>query len=758
MPHLTGSLAEKRLPERDVASEAAEAAEAVETVDTSRLTPYPVAMPIALKLPLRLDDAGIPFRAATTKDSSAYHPAAVARYALAQWNAYLANGRVKHRQAFMAQVSWLCEHEVCLNTGASVWPMPLYARSNHARTATISALTQGNVISVLTRAYRLTGAETFLHTARRAVRPFLLDILDGGVSAPIGDDGIFFEEAAMYPAAHVLAAHLFAILGLHDYVAATNDREIAAIIERGHTTLHRFLTEFDAKFWSRGDLLKRNLASPASHALHAALLKALARHLPCEQCEAQAKLWAAWQHRFTARLRYFLSTRNARIRGAAGKTMRRIIFGKQGVDRPTARDLVCVPITAFPVAGGMRSVLAGVAHAMADEWEIEYLTQEIGPHSGELTIHGFGNTSAVPWRFPNVWLYAYAGLYKLIQLLRQGHRYRLIIPQDGAFSGAFASVVARMAGVRVLCMDHGNVTLPYSPVYAAERKRRRMATPMPRRLLLNLRDACYFPSLRLLVRIAIRYTDAFLPAGDDVADAYLYHYGISPSRMLRYPFMIDAERFTPLTGTAREELRAQQGIARDAILITMVNRLAPEKGIDVAIEGLSQALSALPADRRSRVHMIIAGEGQLRGQIETAIRDHKLEATCRLWGEATRADVAMLLGISDVFLHTGTRGINPVALLEAMAAGCGVISTTAPQVVARYLDENRGIAVPIGDLEAIASALTRTITDLPYCRQMGLLAREYIATHFTATALRRSLLRAAFWAPNIAELIDTNPV
>jgi glycosyltransferase involved in cell wall biosynthesis len=727
-------------------------------VDTSQLTPYPVALPLdvsrSLVSPQTLDKAGVPSVATADTASSAYHPTAIAQYALAAWNAYLDSGNARHRQTFMAQVAWLREHEVRLTTGAGVWPISSSARPGRTPKPVLSALTQGNVVSVLTRAYRLTGEETLLPAAHRAVQPVLQDILDGGVLAPVGDDGIFFEETAVYPAAHVLSGHLFVILGLHDYLSLTDDAEIADIMGRGHTTLHRFLEEFDARFWSRSDLLHRHLASPATHTLHAALLGALAQALPCEQCASAARRWATQQFRPSSRLRYSFSKGAARVRSAAGNAIRRVVFGRQGTGGDGGRDLVCVPITAFPVPGGMRSVLAGVASAMTDEWEIEYLTRIVGAHSEDMTIHAFGNARANPWRFPNIWLYTFAGARKLTRLLRHGRKYSLIIPQDGAFTGAFAAVVARLAGVRVLCMDHGNVTLPYSPVYRAEWKNRRMAVPWPRRLLSILRDACYFPSLRWMVRLATRYSDAFLPAGVDVADAYIHRYGVQPSRIMHYPFMIDIERMRPLEDVTRSNLHAQQGLARDAIIITMVNRLAPEKGINAAIAALSQALLALPADVRARVRLIIAGEGALRPQIEADIRSHGLESVCRLWGEATRDEVAMLLGISDIFLHTGTRGINPVALLEAMAAGCGVISTTAPQVVAQYLDEGRGIAVPIGDVDAIAGALTRTMTDLPLSRDMGRLAREYIAVRHTATALKRSLLRATYWTPNIAALQD----
>src|SRR6185437_15033065 len=174
--------------------------------------------------------------------------------------------------------------------------------------------------------------------------------------------------------------------------------------------------------------LRGNLATPLSHALHVALLEALVQCLACEQCATQAQQWATQQHRLSSRLRYFLSRCNARMRSALGQMIRRTLFGSLGADGQMARDLVCVPITAFPVPGGMRSVLAGVASAMARDWEIEYLTQRIGPHAEELTIHAFGDKRSKPWLFPDVWRYVFAGWRTLAHLLRHGHRYRLIIP------------------------------------------------------------------------------------------------------------------------------------------------------------------------------------------------------------------------------------------------------------------------------------------------------------------------------------------
>jgi glycosyltransferase involved in cell wall biosynthesis len=394
-------------------------------------------------------------------------------------------------------------------------------------------------------------------------------------------------------------------------------------------------------------------------------------------------------------------------------------------------------------------VLAGISQALAADCEMEYLTQYMGPNPDGLVIHRFGHSKMHPWQFPNVWLYVFAGGRKLLQLLRGGHNYRLILPQDGAFSGALSALVGRLADVRVVCMDHGNVTLPFSPAYRAERMRMLRGQPWISRIASRIRFSGYWPSLRLLTWVAVRASNHFLPAGDDVAETLIRHYRVRPSQITRFPFMIDVNSFTPFAEADKIQQREQYEIRCDAIVITLVNRLAVEKGLDIAIQGLRLALATLPPEKRARVRMIIAGDGPLRAALAADLRRYSLEGICSLWGEATSDEVRMLLGISDIFLYAGTRGINPVAVLEAMAAGCAVIGAKAPRLVAEYLAEGRGLAIAPGDAEATASALLQAIGDLDRCRVMGRRAREYVTTHNTAAALRRSLLRATSWAPNI---------
>jgi glycosyltransferase involved in cell wall biosynthesis len=361
-----------------------------------------------------------------------------------------------------------------------------------------------------------------------------------------------------------------------------------------------------------------------------------------------------------------------------------------------------------------------------------------------------------PWLFPAVWLYSLAGCRKLISLMCHGAGYHVILPQDGVFTAAFTVLAARLVGVRVVCMDHGNLTLLKSRIYRAERVKALMARSWLYRLLGPLLLGCYWPSLHLLARLATRFVDHFLipgVAGDGVEEN-CKRLGVPPSRITRFASMIDVENYAVLDAASRANRREKNGIAADAIIITMVCRLTPEKGIDIALEAISRALSALSPALRERVRVIIVGDGPLRKLIEEDIRGRGLSQTCILWGETSPADVSSLLGFSDIFLYTSTRGACfSMAVLEAIASTCAVIASTEPIANARLLAEERGIAVPPGDAEQTALALVRLVSDLELCRRMGNLARAYLAVHHSATTFRRTLLRATYWSA-LDELVD----
>jgi glycosyltransferase involved in cell wall biosynthesis len=709
------------------------------------LSPYPVDLSPFLLIPSHGYDTQLHVHGGTI----IHDPTILVQYALAHWNQYLISSNEHHRDTFLLQAHRLAVHAVRIGDDAVGWPVSLVQSKMSAQRLALSATVQGCALSVLLRAYQLTRDDMFIEVAQRALRTFERDILDGGISTPLGEDGVFFEEVAVYPATHALSGFIFAIIGLYEYQACTYAHSMSILLQRSLATLHRYIDEFDHGYWTHTDLLHRSLASPSHLALQVRLLEALAACSGCNHCSALASQWRNYLHRRTTHLRSFLVRHCTSLGRRLLDRVRPALFPAQSVS-PLLR--VCIALPTFPITGGILTFLEGIAQVTADIWQLEYVTQCVGPqHPERFVIHPFGTAKMTPWLFPGLWLYFIAGFRKLMVLLHRGAAYHIILPQDAIFTGAFTALAAKLAGIHVVCIDHGDLTLLHSYPYRIERLNDLANKHWPPlfRLLMQQLLVCYWPSRFIQAWIAARFIDHFLIPGfaDDGIEEVCTQLGIPRSRITRFASMLDIARHGLPDASRKANMRQQKGIAADAIVIALACRLAPEKGLDIAVESVSTALSRLPYALRRRVQVIIAGDGPLRERLETSIRTHGISQECTLWGDIAVQEVPSLLAMSDIFLYTSVRGAClPMAILEAMASACAVIASTQPVSNATLLAQGRGIAVPPGDIAQTSEALVRLMSDGELCKRMGMLARDYVMTYHSPVAFRRALLRVTSWA------------
>src|SRR5579885_738251 len=311
-----------------------------------------------------LDASGIPYD--TRQEGS--DPKLVMQYALVHWDRYLITGNSHHQTIFLQQTDWLVRHACLVGNDAAGWMIPP-TKGFQSGSPCLSAAVQGAGLSTLVRAYQLTHKAILLEMARRIARTFERDILDGGVSAPVGENGSFFQAVAGYPASHQLCGFLVALLGLYDYLSFTGDVLVKDLTQRALTTLHGLLDEFDLGYWTRSDLLSTELASSAHLALQIALLKALARASGCTHCFKLASRWRSYEKCFSCHLRSLAMRNMYRSRRALLRQVRARFFPRVASQ---GRTRVCVPVYGFPVMGGTRAVLENMAEVMKDHWDIEY--------------------------------------------------------------------------------------------------------------------------------------------------------------------------------------------------------------------------------------------------------------------------------------------------------------------------------------------------------------------------------------------------
>ena len=175
-------------------------------------------------------------------------------------------------------------------------------------------------------------------------------------------------------------------------------------------------------------------------------------------------------------------------------------------------------------------------------------------------------------------------------------------------------------------------------------------------------------------------------------------------------------------------------------LIVAVGRLDPIKGFDTLIEALS-----LMHRNGIAFHFWLIGEGPLRASLQALVQARGLHDQVEFVGalpqEAVRAALheATLFALPCQVADDGNRDGIPVALMEAMAAGCAVVSTTVSGIPELIIDDQHGLLVPERDPVALADALGRLLGDGVLRRRLAGAARQRIEDEFDSRKEARKL-------------------
>lgn len=159
----------------------------------------------------------------------------------------------------------------------------------------------------------------------------------------------------------------------------------------------------------------------------------------------------------------------------------------------------------------------------------------------------------------------------------------------------------------------------------------------------------------------------------------------------------------PLSDLSPAEARLKLGLKQDDFVVANVGRLSKQKDHATLIE----AMRNVPG------RLLIAGEGELRADLEHQIANAGLSDRVTLLGEIPRSRVGLLFRAADVFAFSSKWETFGLALVEAAASGLPLVATdldVSREVLGR--DERSAMFVTPGDAKGFAAALNTVRTDL----------------------------------------------
>ncbi|MFB7884552.1 glycosyltransferase [Microbacterium sp. NPDC056057] len=173
--------------------------------------------------------------------------------------------------------------------------------------------------------------------------------------------------------------------------------------------------------------------------------------------------------------------------------------------------------------------------------------------------------------------------------------------------------------------------------------------------------------------------------------------------------------------------------SRDPHRVVMLNRLAPQKRVDLAIRAWQRVAEAVPEAR-----LDVYGDGPLRDELQALIDELGVAASVTLHGATDQRDAifdrAALFVTSTAFEGQG------LSIAEALARGLPVVSFDA-RYGPREAIADAGIVVPPGDVDAFADAIIELLRDDDRRAELASRARGAAAA-FTPDAVRPELVAA----------------
>lgn len=200
-------------------------------------------------------------------------------------------------------------------------------------------------------------------------------------------------------------------------------------------------------------------------------------------------------------------------------------------------------------------------------------------------------------------------------------------------------------------------------------------------------------------------------------------------KLLTIPNGIDATPFQERPD--RAGFRRELGIPEDALLLGMGSRLVEGKGITWLIRALAALHREFP-----RTELLLAGDGDHEETLREEAREAGLADAVHFVGP--RTDMPRILGILDVYTFPSLSEGLPMAILEAMAAGCPVVATAVGGVPGLIQDGVNGILVPPADADALASAIGALLRDPLRRASLAAEGRATFEAGYTAERMARS--------------------
>lgn len=249
---------------------------------------------------------------------------------------------------------------------------------------------------------------------------------------------------------------------------------------------------------------------------------------------------------------------------------------------------------------------------------------------------------------------------------------------------------------------------------------RHISTPLNRNL-----------TTRWLYRDLLDYV--IVTGGELTRRALVERDGLASGKVSAFPIGIDVAQFRP--GTPERNLRDELGLPKDELLVGLISYLRSYKGHEYFIDAAARV-----AARRSGVTFVISGRGPEEERLRTRIAEQGVQTRVRMLGY--REDLLNVFHSLDLFVIPSVEGDTiPQVLMQALAVGLPVVSTTVGSIPDVVRNGETGYVVPPRDAAALALRIGELLDAPALRRRMGEAGRALVERSYSLDRMLDELER-----------------
>jgi glycosyltransferase involved in cell wall biosynthesis len=227
---------------------------------------------------------------------------------------------------------------------------------------------------------------------------------------------------------------------------------------------------------------------------------------------------------------------------------------------------------------------------------------------------------------------------------------------------------------------------------------------------------------RLAMRSAIALSGQTVAVSNGLADAMSRDLLVARSRIATIYNGVRHGGRQPTT------LRDELGLRTGDRLIVSVGNLYPVKGHTYLIEAMG-----LLKGRHESLHLAISGRGDLAGELAEQASALGMSDRVHLLG--LRSDVGSILSAADIFVQPSLSEGLPLALLEAMFAGCPIVASDVGEVGTALGHGDAGLLVAAGNPSRLADTLDILLNDPAQAGELGARAARRAVAEYGSSAM-----------------------